>query len=165
MSIYLLVFAGAVVLTIGMTPLARWLAPRLGVMDTPAARKVHRRPVPRLGGAAITLAVIVAALLLVVNGLIFGVIISFLNSSWGPQARGLHRYLAMNKRTGAVVWWASPGGPPLDTTYSMPSVTVVGGVRMLGKIFPADTSDRGVCTNSFISENILNCPAVLARLA
>ena len=64
MSVYLLVFAGAVVLTIGMTPLARWLAPRLGVMDSPAARKVHRRPVPRLGGAAITLAVIAAALLL-----------------------------------------------------------------------------------------------------
>ena len=59
------------------------------------------------------------------------VIISFLNSSWGPHARGLHRYLAMNKRTGSVVWWASPGGAPLDTTYSMPSVTVVGGVRML----------------------------------
>ena len=64
MSTYLIVFAGVIVLTIGMTPLARWLAPRLGVMDTPAARKMHRRPVPRLGGAAIYLAVIAAALLL-----------------------------------------------------------------------------------------------------
>ena len=64
MSIYLLVFAGAVVLAIGMTPVARWLAPRIGMMDKPEARKVHRHPVPRLGGAAIYLVVIVTALLL-----------------------------------------------------------------------------------------------------
>ena len=64
MSVYLLVFAGAVVLAIGMTPIARWLAPRLGMMDEPEARKVHRRPVPRLGGAVIYLTVVAAALLL-----------------------------------------------------------------------------------------------------
>jgi outer membrane protein assembly factor BamB len=58
-------------------------------------------------------------------------IISFLNSSWGPQARGGHRYLALDKRTGAVLWWAEPGGPPRDTTYSTPVVTVVNGTRML----------------------------------
>jgi UDP-GlcNAc:undecaprenyl-phosphate GlcNAc-1-phosphate transferase len=60
----LLVFAGAIVLAIGATPLARWLGPRLGVMDAPAERKVHRHPVPRLGGAAIYVAVIAAALIL-----------------------------------------------------------------------------------------------------
>ncbi len=59
------------------------------------------------------------------------VIVSFLNASWGTHARGHHRYLAMNKRTGSVVWWAEPGGAPLDTTGSMPSVAVVGGARML----------------------------------
>jgi outer membrane protein assembly factor BamB len=59
------------------------------------------------------------------------VIISFLNSSWGPHARGSHRYVAFNKGTGAVVWWAEPGGPPYDTTYSTPVVAVVGGVRLL----------------------------------
>jgi UDP-GlcNAc:undecaprenyl-phosphate GlcNAc-1-phosphate transferase len=64
MTVYLLVFAGAIVLAIGMTPVARWLGPRLGVMDRPEARKVHRHPVPRLGGAAIYLAVLVAALVL-----------------------------------------------------------------------------------------------------
>ncbi len=59
------------------------------------------------------------------------VVISFLNSSWGPQAPGRHRYVAFDKRTGAVQWWATPGGPPLDTTYSVPVVAVVGGVRQL----------------------------------
>ena len=60
----MLVFAGALVLTMGVTPVARWLAPRMGVMDRPEVRKIHRRPVPRMGGVAIYLAVIVAALVL-----------------------------------------------------------------------------------------------------
>jgi UDP-GlcNAc:undecaprenyl-phosphate GlcNAc-1-phosphate transferase len=64
LTTYLLVFAGALVLAIGATPLARHLAPRMGVIDRPEARKIHRRPVPRLGGAAIFLAVIAAALIL-----------------------------------------------------------------------------------------------------
>jgi UDP-GlcNAc:undecaprenyl-phosphate GlcNAc-1-phosphate transferase len=64
MTVYILAFAGALVLAIGMTPFARWLAPRVGVMDQPEARKIHLRPVPRMGGVAIYLAVIVAALVL-----------------------------------------------------------------------------------------------------
>jgi UDP-GlcNAc:undecaprenyl-phosphate GlcNAc-1-phosphate transferase len=58
------VFAGALVLAIGATPAARWLAPRAGFIDHPEARRVHKRPVPRLGGVAIYLAVIVAAVTL-----------------------------------------------------------------------------------------------------
>ncbi len=61
MTIYILVFAGALVLAVAGTPLARYLAPRLGMMDRPSARKVHARPVPRLGGVAIYLAVLAAA--------------------------------------------------------------------------------------------------------
>jgi len=64
MTIYLLVFAGALVLAIGATPVARYLAPRMGIIDQPEERKIHQRPVPRLGGAAILLAVIAAALIL-----------------------------------------------------------------------------------------------------
>jgi UDP-GlcNAc:undecaprenyl-phosphate GlcNAc-1-phosphate transferase len=56
----LLIFAGALVLVIGVTPVARWLAPHVGVVDQPSARKVHKRPMPRLGGAAIFLAFVVA---------------------------------------------------------------------------------------------------------
>jgi UDP-GlcNAc:undecaprenyl-phosphate GlcNAc-1-phosphate transferase len=63
-TIYLLVFAGALVLAIGATPVARYLAPRMGIIDQPEERKIHQRPVPRLGGAAILVSVIVAALVL-----------------------------------------------------------------------------------------------------
>jgi outer membrane protein assembly factor BamB len=59
------------------------------------------------------------------------VVISFLNSSFGAQGKGAHRYLAMDKRTGALLWWSAPGGVPLDTTYSVPTVAVINGQRLL----------------------------------
>lgn len=64
MTVYLLVFAGALVLAVGATPVARFLAPRMGVIDNPEARKIHEQPVPRLGGAAMLVAVILVALVL-----------------------------------------------------------------------------------------------------
>ena len=59
------------------------------------------------------------------------VIISYLNSSWGNQSAGRHRYYAFDKRTGTVVWVSTPGGPPKDTTYSVPVVTEINGQRLL----------------------------------
>jgi UDP-GlcNAc:undecaprenyl-phosphate GlcNAc-1-phosphate transferase len=64
MTTYLLVFGGALVLAIAGTPLARYLAPRLNMVDQPSERKVHKRPVPRIGGLAIYLAVLAAAVVL-----------------------------------------------------------------------------------------------------
>jgi outer membrane protein assembly factor BamB len=57
----------------------------------------------------------------------------------GPKKAG-HRYFAFDKRTGEVLWAAQPGGRPLDTTYSVPVVTVIGGKRML----IAGNADGGV---------------------
>lgn len=59
------------------------------------------------------------------------VIISFVSSNWGNHGKPGHRYVAFDKKTGDVIWWAMPGGRPLDTTYSVPVVTVINGVRML----------------------------------
>ncbi|GJM24416.1 MAG: serine/threonine protein kinase [Phycisphaerae bacterium] len=59
------------------------------------------------------------------------VIVSYLNSSWGPMAKPTHRWLALDKNTGEVIWWSAPGGKPLDTTYAVPAVAVIGGKRML----------------------------------
>lgn len=63
MTTAMLIFAGALILAMSGTPLARRLAPRLGLIDQPAARKVHQKPMPRMGGAAIVLASIVALLI------------------------------------------------------------------------------------------------------
>jgi outer membrane protein assembly factor BamB len=59
------------------------------------------------------------------------VIIGMLNASWGEQARGANRFLAMDKQTGAVVWWASTGLAPRDTYSSVPVVADINGERLL----------------------------------
>ena len=59
------------------------------------------------------------------------VIISYLSSNWGEHTPGRHRYFAFDKRNGEVVWIATPRGRPLDTTYSVPVVAVINGVRLL----------------------------------
>ncbi len=59
------------------------------------------------------------------------VIISFLSSGWAEHGRGMHRFLAMNKLTGEIVWWSSPGQAPLDTTYSVPVIANINGIRTL----------------------------------
>lgn len=60
MTIYMLIFLTALLLAVWGTPAARWIAPRLGFIDLPSARRVHQRPTPRLGGAAMYLAALVA---------------------------------------------------------------------------------------------------------
>lgn len=59
MTPYLLIAASALVLAISGTPVMRLVALRFGVVDQPAARKIHANPVPLLGGAAIYIAFIV----------------------------------------------------------------------------------------------------------
>jgi len=63
LTLILLIYVGALVFAISATPVARWLAPRVGVVDHPSPRKVHTRPMPRLGGAALLMAFILALLL------------------------------------------------------------------------------------------------------
>jgi outer membrane protein assembly factor BamB len=58
-------------------------------------------------------------------------IIGMLNSAWGDLAKGGNRFVAFDKRTGAVVWWSEPSGAPKDTYYSVPAVGVIAGQRQL----------------------------------
>ena len=59
------------------------------------------------------------------------VILSFLNTSWGSHAAMRHRYFAFDKKTGEVVWTATPGGPPKDTTYPVSVVAEINRHRWL----------------------------------
>lgn len=60
---YLLIFFAALVFALGGTPFMRRVALRTGIIDQPAARKVHATPIPMLGGVAIYGAVCLALLL------------------------------------------------------------------------------------------------------
>lgn len=75
---YFLALLGGGLLSWGLTPLCIWLAPRMGAVDQPAARRVHARPTPRNGGIAVFLAVqgVLALWFLVLDGTRFSTVIS-----------------------------------------------------------------------------------------
>jgi len=59
------------------------------------------------------------------------VIISGVTFQWGLHARGAHRFIAFDKRTGQTMWVSAPGGRPYDTTYAAPIIANVNGTRLL----------------------------------
>lgn len=59
------------------------------------------------------------------------VILSGITFGWGPHARGAHRFMAFDKRTGETVWVSAPGGRPYDTTYAPPIIANINGTRLL----------------------------------
>ena len=60
---YMLIFAGALALVIGVTPVMRRLAPQVGLMDKPHPRKVHTTPMPLMGGVALYAAIMAVLVL------------------------------------------------------------------------------------------------------
>lgn len=58
---YVVLFATALVVTLVATPLARIIAVKLGAVDKPSKRRINKRAVPRMGGIAIFIALIVSA--------------------------------------------------------------------------------------------------------
>jgi len=64
MARYLLMALSAFVLAVGVTPVARKLAVRVGIVDQPNARKIHSKAIPLLGGVALYLAFIITLVIL-----------------------------------------------------------------------------------------------------
>ena len=52
-------------------------------------------------------------------------------SSWGTQANRSHRLIALDKRTGEIIWVSTPGGRPYDTAYALPIIAPINGTRLL----------------------------------
>jgi UDP-GlcNAc:undecaprenyl-phosphate GlcNAc-1-phosphate transferase len=64
-------------LSLVLTPLARWLGRKWGIMDIPEQRRVHTVPTPKTGGWAIFIAFIISALLFTKpSGAILGLFIA-----------------------------------------------------------------------------------------
>jgi outer membrane protein assembly factor BamB len=59
------------------------------------------------------------------------VIVSAAISSWGTQANRAHRFIGLDKRTGEIVYVATPGGRPYDTAYALPTIASINGLRLL----------------------------------
>jgi outer membrane protein assembly factor BamB len=52
-------------------------------------------------------------------------------SNWGTQANRSHRLIAMDKRTGEIVYVSNPGGRPYDTAYASPTIATINGMKLL----------------------------------
>ncbi|HGI7714822.1 TPA: glycosyltransferase family 4 protein [Streptococcus pyogenes] len=59
---YVLVLIGALLMSLFLTPLVRFLAFRVGAVDNPNARRVNKVPMPTSGGLAILMSFLVASL-------------------------------------------------------------------------------------------------------
>jgi outer membrane protein assembly factor BamB len=59
------------------------------------------------------------------------VIVSAAVSNWGTAGNRAHRLIALDKRTGEVVYVANPGGRPYDTAYGSPLIATINGQRLL----------------------------------
>jgi outer membrane protein assembly factor BamB len=59
------------------------------------------------------------------------VIVSAPVSNWGSNAMRAHRFLALDKRTGDVVYVGNPGQRPYDTAYAAPLIATINGLRLL----------------------------------
>lgn len=60
---YTVVIAAALAFAVTGTPLVRWLALRIGLVDRPNSRKIHTSPTPLLGGLAIYMAFVFSVFL------------------------------------------------------------------------------------------------------
>jgi len=73
--------AVALVLSLAATPAVKWFAVRIGAMDVPKdSRRVHKSPIPRLGGLAIFIGFLLSVLLfaditLQIRGILIGAVI------------------------------------------------------------------------------------------
>jgi outer membrane protein assembly factor BamB len=70
------------------------------------------------------------------------VIVSAAVSNWGTLGARMHRFLALDKRTGEIVYVASPGGRPYDTNYSSPVIATPSTAR----VFSLRGAATAVCT-------------------
>jgi outer membrane protein assembly factor BamB len=59
------------------------------------------------------------------------VVVSTPTSTWGTQANRAQRFIALDKRTGDIVWISTPGGRPYDTSYGPMNIVTINGTRLL----------------------------------
>ena len=59
------------------------------------------------------------------------VIVNAAVSNWGTMANRSLRFIALDKRTGDIVYVATPGGRPYDTAYPAPLIATINGTRLL----------------------------------
>lgn len=107
------IFVTSVAISILVIPVMWRLAPRLGMLDTPDARKVHTMPIPRIGGWGIALGTLFAVLAWaplnpLVQAYVFGSLVLFATGALDDKGDLGHykKFLAQLLAVGPVVLYA-----------------------------------------------------------
>src|SRR5262245_27681717 len=102
----------AVVVSMLVIPLAMRLAPRLGMVDKPDPRKVHREPVPRVGGWGIVAGCLLPLLMLdssdpLRRAYVAGSLVLFLFGTWDDARKIGHwpKFIGQIAAAAIVVFW------------------------------------------------------------
>ena len=96
------------------------------------------------------------------------VIASAVVTGWGDTARPAHRFLGMDKATGAVRWMNGTKELPEDTTYSTPSLADFGGTAALvfgssdGSVWNFQPRTGKAAWNFKLSRRGINTPPLVA---
>lgn len=102
---YLIGFALSLMIAASTMPLLKVLAGKLGAVDMPSARKIHKQPLPRIGGVGIYLGVVIPMVLLLplnrpLVGFLLGLTVVFATGLWddikglGPWSKLLWQVVA-----------------------------------------------------------------------
>ncbi len=112
MESYLLAFISALVISLAVLPVMIRLAPRIGLIDRPDARKVHATPVPRVGGWGIVIGTIVALAIWMpmdrmISAFAMGAFILFLFGMWDDRSELGHytKFLGQVLAVGIMVFY------------------------------------------------------------
>jgi outer membrane protein assembly factor BamB len=95
------------------------------------------------------------------------VIVSAAISSWGSGASRQHRFVALDKRNGDIVYVATPGGRPYDTNYAAPMIAAINGLRLLisgsgdGGVYAFKPQTGEKVWGTVISKRAINTGAVV----
>jgi UDP-GlcNAc:undecaprenyl-phosphate GlcNAc-1-phosphate transferase len=93
MNTYLCIYFGSAFLALVVTPAVTWLARKIKALDNPGPRKVHLRPVPRIGGVTIIVSTI---------GLVLPVL--FLQNTIGEAFREIKLQVAVLLSTAMLIF-------------------------------------------------------------
>ncbi len=153
---YILIFFAALLFAVSGTPLARMLALRTGVVDQPAARKIHSTPIPLLGGLAIYAAVCFALLAFSDRFYVAQLASILLGATWvsffglWDDRAGLNAYVKLLAQIGAAVILILSGVMvqihqlPLIANYALTILWVVGITNAMNLIDNMDGLSGGI---------------------
>jgi outer membrane protein assembly factor BamB len=83
------------------------------------------------------------------------VLVRGITSNWGAEGAAMDRFYAFDKKTGQIVWSASPGAAPKDNSFARPVFGMRGGKR----VFYTGAGDGTViCVNARTGETIWRYP-------